>query len=71
MKLYIEDDDGNKTELKELEETLNNNDILIFKTNVRLLPERTHDIAKQLERNLNKKCIVLDSTFDKVYGINK
>lgn len=69
MKLYIEDDNGVMTELKELSEVDSNSEILIFTMNNRIDRERMGMLAERLEEATKKKCIILDSAFGKVYGV--
>jgi hypothetical protein len=70
MKLYIEDDNGNRTELKELPELSSNSNILLFKMNNQLTRENYIHLTESLEMATGKRCIVLDKSFDKVYGIS-
>jgi hypothetical protein len=69
MKLYLEDDNGNRTEFKELHESFNDSNVLIFTTNKQISMENAAGIINKLEKLTNKRCVVLDSAFDKVYGI--
>lgn len=68
MKLYIENDNGIKTELAELEETNTlDGDTLILTTSKHITAECATAIQEKF-KEFGKKCIILYG-FDKVYSI--
>jgi hypothetical protein len=68
MKIYIEDDNGNKTELKELNEINPLSELLILTLERPVHDEALAKLAAGLKQMTNKKCIILGPEFGKVYG---
>ena len=68
MKLYIQNDSGAMTEIREIE-SLINADTLFFMSSMRLSEKDIDTMEKDLSQKTGKNCIILDGKFSKVLGI--
>lgn len=70
MKLYLENDNGERFPIKEIEETFDKDcGVLFFMVDQLLTGEKVHEMQDFLQQKTGKECIVLDRRFTKVLGI--
>jgi hypothetical protein len=69
MKLFLENDSGSRIEVKEIESLDKESDMLLLTMNVRMRTTDIESIEKYMSAKTGKKCIILDSMFDKVLSI--
>lgn len=69
MKIYIEDDNGKRTEIKELTEVNSSSELLIFTLERCVTKEAIAKVSECLKQMTDKKVIILGPEFGKVYGI--
>ena len=69
MKVYIENDNGARVEVKEIEAVNLNSDLIILMTDMRLMLRDKEIIEETMSEKMGKKCVVIDGMFTKVLGI--
>lgn len=68
MKIYLEDDNGKRTEIKSINGIPSNTDMLIFFSEVAMKPSYEDEVAMSLSLKTGKKCVVVSRMKD-VIGI--
>lgn len=69
IKLYAEDENGKRLELKEIETVGSASDVLLFFCTRRLSFEESKRTGEMLSEKTGKTCILLDGTFNRVLGV--
>lgn len=70
MKLFLEKDNGEKIELKEITGASENSKTLFFFLNFHLREKDIEVIEENLTSKIGKQCVVLDGMFaDKIMGV--
>lgn len=67
MKIYIEDDNGNRIECREIK-TIGQGDLLII-SQLAMRQENIEEWEEKLSAKLNRKVVILPSMFGEVYGL--
>lgn len=70
MKLFIEADNGELTELREIDSIPQSCDVLLFFSNRCMLSNAQKDeMEKAMTDKIGKKCVLIDGNIEKVVGI--
>ncbi len=72
MKLYMEDNNGIKIELKEIDSINKDDDVLLFiLNNDNISVDLARTLEKRWSEKIGKKCIVVPSIVGQVIGIKQ
>lgn len=71
MKLYLEDDNGNKIEVTPLQELDSETDVIILMSKRFWTKEDMFEAEEYYSYKLGKRVVIIDGTFDKILGITK
>lgn len=67
--MYLVDENGNKILLKEVEQINCSTQLLLFKVSYHIREADKIRLQESLSRQTGYRCIVVDSSIDKIYGL--
>ena len=67
MKIYVEFENGEKVELREIQGLQPNCEIVFIRTPVRLKNEHIQEIESKMTEKIGKKVVLLDVLFGEVF----
>lgn len=71
MKLYLEDDNGQKLEVTQIQELPIGTDIIILKSDKLWYIEDVEEAERYYTRKFKKKVVIVDAAFSEILGIAK
>ena len=71
MKLYLEDDNGEKIEVTPLQELDSKTDLIVLMSKMCWSKKSMTDAEKYYTQKFGKKVVIVDGAFDKILGIAK
>lgn len=69
MKIYIENDDGTKIEVKEIKTLSKDSEVVLLMIDMHMRPTDLDMLEKRYTDKIGKQCVILDSVFTKVLGV--